>query len=821
MKEQGGARPTPLCNVEEHRSASDRSESDPHSGTDRTQRHEPECFFGSAGVDAGHRTYLKMSSWMDVRANAAHDLEPVSGTAKGASPKWRATGGDPQFALVPAGRNLVQDALNEGWYALDIGLAGSPAQISTARLYADYGQGFTEVDALPLQHLIVESGISGVICFAKPVRALRFDPINSVGDFSLGHIRLRRLSIGSAAWRMLGPVAARHGGWMPYLAYAIPKLWQSRGRRRSFGNWLYSNYRGVQVLSRGYAEWIDEYDTYTKRELRVLAGKAQELAQRPLISIVMPTYNSPEAWLVKCIESVRRQVYPFWELCIADDASARPEVRRVLEHYAKRDRRIKVIFRERNGHIAEASSSALQIANGEWIALLDHDDELAPHALYAVACAINEHPNARLIYSDEDKIDEIGHRFDPYFKPDWNYDLFLGQNMISHLGVYHAELVRRVGGFHKGMEGSQDYDLALRCIEQLGPGQILHIPRVLYHWRAIQGSTAMSMDEKSYAAVAARSALQEHLKRTGVTDANVEINRCGYRIRRRAGLSANAPKVSLIIPTRDRVELLRMCVESILARTEYPNYEIVVVDNQSCEPKALAYLDELAVRAGVRVLQYDAPFNYSAINNYAVRHCDGQIVGLINNDIETIHADWLEEMVSHAVRPDVGAVGAMLYYPNDTIQHAGVLLGVGGVAAHVYCTAPRGYLGQMSRAQVTQELSVVTAACLLVRRDVYEAVHGLDEQLQVAFNDVDFCLRVRDAGYRNLWTPFAELYHHESASRGSENTPEKKMRFEGEVRFMMERWGDALQCDPAYNPNLTLSGSPFELAFPPRVLRLV
>jgi glycosyltransferase involved in cell wall biosynthesis len=749
-----------------------------------------------------------------------HHLELVPDAGVGAFSKWRAIGSDPHFALALAGRELAQVALKEGWYALDIRLAAPRDLLSTARLYVDYGQGFSEVDALPLRHLVEESGVSGVICFAKPVRALRLDPLNSEGEFSLGQIRLRELSTFGAAWRMLRAVAAREGGWTRCLSGAIPKLWQSRGRLRGFGDWLHGNYQGVRATIGDYSDWVRAYDTYTRGELRVLAGKAKGLVRQPLISIVMPTYNSPPNWLVKCIESVRKQVYANWELCIADDASTQPDVRKLLQSYARRDKRIKVVFRERNGHIAEASNSALAIAKGDWIALLDHDDELPPHALYAVACAINEHPEVRLIYSDEDKIDSIGHRYDPYFKPEWNYDLFLGQNMISHLGVYHAGLVREVGGFRKGMEGSQDYDLALRCIERLQPAQIHHIPRVLYHWRAIEGSTAMSMDEKSYAAVAARKALREHLERTGAANAGVEVSRHGYRIRRPVGLGAAAPKVSLIIPTRDRVELLRMCVESILADTVYPSYEIVVVDNQSSAPEALAYLDELAARAGVRVLRYDAAFNYSAINNHAVAHCDGEIIGLVNNDIQVIHSEWLEEMVSHAIRPDVGAVGAMLYYPNDTIQHAGVLLGVHGVAAHAYSTAPRGCGGQISRAGLVQELAAVTAACLLVRRDVYMAVGGLDEKLQVAFNDVDFCLRVRNAGFRNLWTPFAELYHHESASRGSEDTPEKKARFEREVRFMTERWGDALQSDPAYNPNLTLSGDPFELAFPPRVGRL-
>jgi len=755
-----------------------------------------------------------MKPWIDMRATALHQLELLQGANCAGMSRWRSLGGDPHFALSGTAFDEGRP-LDAGWYLLDIDL-GSKIRIGSTRLYIDYGYGYTEADALVLGHLMTVTGrITGVICLAKPVVALRFDPMTEPGEFSLGLIRLRRISRICAAQKMLMSMRARGGHLSDFVARAL------RMRPRSFGDWLYGAYRGVQATNVGdYTSWVRQFDTYTNDELDGMVQNAGSLAKQPLISIVMPTYNSPKKWLIRCIESVRQQVYTQWELCIADDSSTAPHVRRILQDYAKNDKRIKVVFRERNGHIAEASNTALELASGEWIALLDHDDELPRHALYAVARAINEYPEAGLIYSDEDKIDGHGQRFDPYFKPDWNYDLFLGQNMISHLGVYRAELVRKVGGFRKGMEGSQDYDLALRCIEQIEPEQICHIPRVLYHWRAIKGSTAVSVDEKSYAKEAAQRALGDHLARIGDAGAEVEVHRFGYRVRRPSTVAGRTPKVSLIIPTRNKVELLRMCVESILARTSYPDYEIVVVDNQSDESATLAYLAEIGKRDRVRVLRYDEPFNYSAINNYAVQHCDGEIIGLVNNDIETIHASWLDEMVSHALRPEVGAVGAMLYYPNETIQHAGVLLGVGGVGAHVYCTEPRGYHGQMSRALLTQGMSVVTAACLLVRRDIYEAVHGLDERLKVAFNDVDFCLRVREAGYRNIWTPFAELYHHESASRGTEDTPEKRQRFESEIRFMLEHWGSALQQDPAYNPNLTLSGAPFELAFPPRVPRL-
>jgi GT2 family glycosyltransferase len=380
--------------------------------------------------------------------------------------------------------------------------------------------------------------------------------------------------------------------------------------------------------------------------------------------------------------------------------------------------------------------------------------------------------------------------------------------------VIRTALVRAVGGFRKGFEGSQDHDLILRCTERLAPGQIHHVPKVLYHWRAIEGSTALVREAKDYASAAGVRAVADHLLRTGRDAETEELPHGHYRVRWR--LPQGAPKVSIIIPTRDRVELLRVCVQSIRKITQYPDYEIVIVDNQSAEPETLAYLDTLRHESGIRVLPYDAPFNYSAINNRAASQCSGALLCLLNNDIEVIRPDWLSEMVGQALRPEVGAVGAMLYYPDGTIQHAGVILGVGGVANHAFLGQPAGSPGHGARALVTQDLSAVTGACMVMRRDVYERVGGLDEQLRVAFNDIDFCLRVQQAGYRVVWTPFAELCHHESASRGNDDTPEKRQRFVNEVEFMQQRWGEELLHDPAYNPNLSLESPNFDLAFPPR-----
>ena len=576
-----------------------------------------------------------------------------------------------------------------------------------------------------------------------------------------------------------------------------------------------------------YAAWAAAYDRLTPEIADQIRAKIAALPKRPLLSVLMPTYNTPEKWLVRAIESVRRQLYENWELCIADDASKEPHVRRILAAYQKKDPRIKVVYRETNGHISATSNSALELAHGDFFALLDHDDEIRPHALACVALELHAHPDADLIYSDEDKIDENGDRYDHYFKPDWNPDLFNVQNYISHLGVYRTLLVREVGGFRVGYEGSQDWDLAMRVIERTAPDRIRHIPKILYHWRSVPGSTAMVIGAKSYATHAAEKVITEHFVRTGV-NATISPTKGSYW-RVHYPVPTPAPRVSLIIPTRNRLEFLQPCVESLLAKTTYPNFELLIVDNDSDDPATLAYLraldrgtglptrDSAATSPRVRVIHSPGDFNFSALNNFAVGHTDAPLIGLLNNDLEVINADWLDEMVSHALRPEIGCVGAKLYYPDDRIQHAGVILGIGGVAAHAWQTHPRGAAGQAHRNLLQQNLSAVTAACLVIRRELYLHVGGLNaDQLKVAFNDVDFCLKVRAAGFHNLWTPYAELYHHESASRGKEDTLEKRDRFRSEVEYMRATWGDLLDADPAYNPNLTHTVNDFTLALPPR-----
>lgn len=572
----------------------------------------------------------------------------------------------------------------------------------------------------------------------------------------------------------------------------------------------------VGVDRNDYQEWIRRYDTIDNVARVKLRAICDRLVTTPKISVVMPTYNPKPEWLIEVIESVKKQIYSEWELCIADDASSDLTTRSILERYAHEDRRIKVVFREQNGHISAASNSALDLATGDWVALLDHDDLLAEHALVLVAEAINRHPSAGMIYSDEDKIDEGGNRYDPYFKCEWNIDLFRSQNMICHLAVYRRDLINSVGGFRHGFEGSQDYDLALRVAERLTQGAIIHIPHVLYHWRGHAESTAFSAETKTYAQDSGLKALREHFQRLGIS-ATVELTSfLQYRVR--YPVPAGFPKVSLVIPTRNGLDLIRQCVNSIVEKTVYKNYEILVVDNGSDEEVVINYLKELDAKSNIRVIRDDSPFNYSALNNKAVLNAGGDYIGLINNDLEVISPEWLDEMLSLAARQGTGAVGAALLYPDESLQHGGVITGIGGVAGHSHKHLSQRSLDYFGRTRLTQGMSVVTAACLLIKKSIYLKVGGLNEvDLQVAFNDVDFCLRVREAGYQNVWTPFAEFYHHESATRGFEDTPAKKARFNQEAEYMTRTWGESLRNDPAYSPNLTLDHEDFSLAWPPRV----
>ncbi|VVM07033.1 O-antigen biosynthesis protein [Methylacidimicrobium cyclopophantes] len=563
-----------------------------------------------------------------------------------------------------------------------------------------------------------------------------------------------------------------------------------------------------------YLEWLDAFERLDDRDRATIRRRIEELDAFPLISVLMPVYETPEPWLRKAIDSVRFQIYPRWELCIADDASSSPHVRKVLEEYAQVDSRIHVVWRAENGHISRCSNSALALAKGTWVALLDHDDELAEEALYLVAELILRNPEIRLIYSDQDVIDANGKRSDPYFKPDFSYDLLLSQNYIFHLDVYHAGLMRELGGFRPAFDGSQDHDLALRFVERIRPEQIRHIPRILYHWRKIPGSVAMDVEGKPYALPSARRAIADHLARTGV-EAEVGPSPIGswHRIRRKL---SSRPLVTILIPTRNRLELLRPCLESIRHQTRYSPYEILVIDNDSDDPETIAFLEDSERCGRLRVRKDPSPFHYSGMHNRAVPDAKGEILVFLNNDTEVFAPDWLEELVSHAVRPEVGAVGARLLYPDGSIQHAGIVLGLYGMAGHLFRGISKQDPGYVGQAVLTRNVSAVTGACLATRKTLYQEVGGFEERLPIACQDVDYCLKLREKGYLIVYTPFAELLHRELSSRGPDDTPEKRPRAEQEAAWMRARWGKALSEDPYYNLNLTLRSEDCSLACPPR-----
>jgi GT2 family glycosyltransferase/BMFP domain-containing protein YqiC len=572
--------------------------------------------------------------------------------------------------------------------------------------------------------------------------------------------------------------------------YRLPqKLFRAlRGRHQK------SAEKPVRVLE--YQAWFEQHRVKLA-QLRAMRGETERFRAQPMISIITPVFNTPAQWLEETAESVINQAYQNWEMLLIDDCSTAAGVSDCLSKLAARDSRLRVFRLEKHAGISSASNRGIAESRGDWVALLDHDDLLEPDALFQFAKFLQAHPDADLIYSDEDKLTEHGLE-SPLLKPDWSPDFFLSYNYVGHFTAMRREIVQRAGGFRSEVDGAQDYDLYLRIVD-LTP-QIHHIPRVLYHWRRTENSVADNIRRKPEVLEAARRAIADHLRRRG-EDAHVSVDWRTHTFVVRRDL-AEPRRVSIIIPTRDRIDLLSSCIDSLVAKTSYPNYEIVVIDNDSQSDEARAYF------AGFkhRLLRFSGPFNYSAINNLAVEQTESPWLLFLNNDMEVIDGDWLTIMAEQIQRREIGAVGARLLYPDETIQHAGVVLGVDGIGTHAFRGFPADDPGVNRQLQVIRNYSAVTGACLLTRRDVFNEIGGFDEErLPVTFNDVDLCLKIVRAGYRIVYTPFARLYHHESSSR-------RRTRVEGpEALVIRERWADVLQHDPFYNPNLSRERADFSL----------
>jgi GT2 family glycosyltransferase len=600
-----------------------------------------------------------------------------------------------------------------------------------------------------------------------------------------------------------------------------PKLFNPYGLVRK--GYFYLNRYGLKAFliklrekiryNAHYSSWIKKNEP-NKTELEI--QKQKRFGIEPAISIVVPTFNTPAQFLIEMIESVNDQTYSSWELCIADGCSSQVHVKTILEHFAKKNKRIKVNFLKKNRGIAFNTNAAIALSTGEFITFIDHDDILPPFALYEIVEAINKNPDADFIYSDEDRITTNGKkRFDPYFKPDWSPDLLRSCNYIGHLTIIKKDLLTKIGNLRRECEGSQDHDLILRAGEKAS--KIIHIPKILYHWRIHKKSVAQKAERKMYAYESACKALQEHLERIGRKGKAEVLSILGlYKITHQI---SQTPLVSIIIPSKNNSSLLKKCISSIAEKPSYKQWEIIIVDTGSEQAEVFGYYDYLRDHySNIKILAWQKPFNFSAANNYAVQSTCGDILLFLNNDIEVINNDWLERMLEHAIRREVGAVGAKLYYPNNIIQHAGLIVGMEGIAIHLHKFFLRDSSGYFGRLKAIQDLSAVTGACLMMRKDVFIDVGGFDERLSLAYNDVDLCLKIREKGYLIVWTPYAELYHHESKTRGYEDTIEKRARFKKEKELFIKRWKHVLmEGDPYYNPNLNFKRGDFSISLQHRL----
>lgn len=549
-----------------------------------------------------------------------------------------------------------------------------------------------------------------------------------------------------------------------------------------------------------YGPW---YQAYIPDEETLEKQRKKKFQKTPLISVTVPAYRTPKAFLCQMIDSLQAQTYGNWELCIANGSPDDREMAEVLEKYASEDSRIRIMELKENLGIAENTNQAITMARGEFVGLMDHDDLLAPNALYEVVSAVNREPLADAIYTDEDKVTaSLDEHFQPHLKPDFNLDLLRSNNYICHFFVVRRSVVEKIGGFRREFDGAQDYDFIFRCVE--ASRKVVHVPEILYHWRTHKASTADNPASKMYAFDAGKRAIEAHLQRTGTKGTVSHTPDLGfYRVQYPV---QGKPLVSIIIPNKDEKETLQACLDSIRKSTDYKNYEIIIVENNSTEDETFAYYRELAKEPDIRLLRWKKEFNYSAINNFGAKHAKGEYLLFLNNDVTIITPEWMREMLGVCQRPEVGVVGVKLIYPDNTIQHAGCVVGIGGIAGHMFVDMPAERTGYLHKASLLQDMSAVTAACMMTRKSVFEQVGGFTEKLAVAFNDVDLCLKINRAGYLVVYDPYAKLYHMESKTRGAEDNKAKVRRFQTEIEYMRCNWLDILKNgDPCYNKNLSLT----------------
>ena len=742
-----------------------------------------------------------------VEFKSSHDVAVIS-ESKG---EYKATGNSPSFEMV-----FSIGVPQCGWYYLEAALSRNNGNRETSIRADMRGKAHESIS------ITIPTNLRGTvreIFFLPPnVTALYWLPTAAPGYFSQSPLLIHKISPLESYLRRMHRV--------------IYDLWRFRGSATSTSvglTWLGAitnlsdAYQRTAILRNNrlngndYSAFIVNNDTFQKSEMRILRRQVSQLPLHPLISLIMPVQEPMETFFRESLDSIVNQIYPYWELLLVGDFSASLHVNSIANVYRSKYAQVKIIsVKSGIDDLATTFNRALELVQGDFVTRINQHDQIPPCCLLFLAREVNSHPCADFIYTDDDSIDETNKRFDPHFKPDWNQVMFFSHNYLTSLTLCRKAIAVDIGGYRSSLEGAEDYDFYLRYLRDIPASNIKHIPRVLYHRRIASQPMQLigfpiSADSCGRSAhQSGKRALEDYFEgdRTIIEDGPTLGT---YHVKH--PLPMHPPLVSIIIPTRDNVEILKNCIESIQQKTKYANWEILIVDNQSIQSETHAYFKQIESDKRFKVIHYDKPFNYSALNNFAVPYAHGEILALLNNDVEVISFEWLSEMVSYAVRPEIGAVGAKLLYSNGSVQHAGVILGLGGVAGHAHKHLKGDDPGYCHRAIVAQNLSAVTGACLVVRKCCYLQVGGLNEtDLKIALNDIDFCLKLLVAGYSNVFTPYARLFHHESISRGHDDTPEKHAVFLQEFGYMKQTWGARLQRDPAYNPNLTLEFENFSLS---------